>query len=114
MNPLTRSALLGAALLLTLALAPVRHALEASMTSQMLVQLPLLAAAGYLLGLAIPARVGASLAGWNYRGITGMVLASVAGAYWMLPRLLDASLTEAAVAAAKLVSVPLLVDAALA
>jgi len=101
-------------LFLVLALPPVRHALEASMTAQMLVQLPLLAAVGYLLGRAIPARLGAALADWNYRGITGIVLASLAGAYWMLPRLLDASVTEPAVAALKFVSVPLLVGLPLA
>ena len=114
MNPVTRAAAVAAALLLALALPPVRHALEASMTAQMLVQLPLLAAAGYLLGRAMPVRVGASVAGWNYRGITGMVLASLASAYWMLPRLLDASVTEPAITAAKFLSVPLLVGVPLA
>lgn len=84
------------------------------MTAQMLVQLPLLAGAGYLLGLALPVRVTASLANWNHRGITGFVLASLASAYWMLPRLLDASVTEPAIAAIKFVSVPLLVGLALA
>jgi hypothetical protein len=94
----------------------VRHALEASMTAQMLVQLPLLAGVGYLLGLglALPVRVAASLASWNHRGVTGFVLASLAGAYWMLPRLLDASVTDPAIAAIKFVSVPLLVGLALA
>jgi hypothetical protein len=114
MNALRRPAAVAAALLLALALPPVRHALEASMTAQMLVQLPLLAAAGYVLGRVIPVRVGASVAGWNYHGITGMVLASFASAYWMLPRLLDASVTEPAMAAAKFLSVPLLVGVALA
>jgi hypothetical protein len=103
-----------AILFLALVLPPVRHALEASMTLQMLLQLPLLAAVGYLLGLAIPERVGASLAGWNHRGITGLVLASLASAYWMLPRLLDASVTEPAIDAAKFLSVPLLVGLPLA
>ncbi len=103
-----------AIVLLALVLPPVRNTLEASMTLQMLVQLPLLAAAGYLLGLAIPAHVGVSLAGWNHRGITGLVLASLAGAYWMLPRLLDASVTEPVIAAAKFLSVPLLVGIPLA
>jgi hypothetical protein len=109
-----RTAPVAALLFLALALPPVRHALEASMTAQMLVQLPLLAGVGYLLGLALPVRVAAPLANWNHRGVTGFVLASLASAYWMLPRLLDASVTEPAIAAIKFVSVPLLVGLPLA
>ena len=114
MIPTRRTAPVAALLFLALALPPVRHALEASMTAQMLVQLPLLAGVGYLLGLALPVRVAASLANWNHRGVTGFVLASLASAYWMLPRLLDASVTEPAIAAAKFLSVPLLVGLPLA
>lgn len=84
------------------------------MTAQMLVQLPLLAGVGYLLGLALPVRVAASLASWNHRGVTGFVLASLASVFWMLPRLLDASVTEPAVAAIKFLSLPLLVGLPLA
>lgn len=84
------------------------------MTAQMLVQLLLLAGVGYLLGLALPARVAAPLADWNHRGVTGFVLASLASAYWMVPRLLDASVTEPVIAAAKFLSVPLLVGLPLA
>lgn len=112
MSPARRTA--PALLFLALVLPPVRHALEASMSAQMLVQLPLLAAVGYLLGLLLPLRAAASLAHWNHRGVTGFVLASLASAYWMLPRLLDASLTEPAIAAAKFLSVPLLVGLPLA
>ena len=114
MTPTRRTAPVAALLFLALALPPVRHALEASMTAQMLVQLPLLAGVGYLLGLALPVRVAASLASWNHRGVTGFVLASLASAYWMLPRLLDVSVTEPAIAAIKFVSVPLLVGLPLA
>ncbi|MGP1679970.1 MAG: hypothetical protein ACTS6J_22795 [Burkholderiales bacterium] len=114
MIPTRRAAPVAALLFLALASPPLRHALEASMTAQMLVQLPLLAGVGYLLGLALPVRVAASLVAWNHRGITGLVLASLASAYWMLPRLLDASATEPATAAIKFVSVPLLVGLALA
>ena len=84
------------------------------MTAQMLVQLPLLAGVGYMLGPSIPVRVAASLADWNHRGLTGFVLASLASAYWMLPRLLDASVTEPWIATIKFVSVPLLVGLPLA
>ena len=79
------------------------------MTAQMLLQIPLLVGVGCLLAQALPARALALAAHWNHRGITGLVLASVASAYWMLPRTLDASVTEPLLAAAKYVSVPLLI-----
>ena len=109
-----RIAPVAALLFLALALPPLRHAFEASMSAQMLVQLPLLAGVGYLLGLALPVRAAASFANCNHRGITGFVLASLASAYWMLPRLLDASVTEPAITAIKFLSVPLLVGLPLA
>jgi hypothetical protein len=99
-----------AALALLVLLAPaVKHALEASMTAQMLLQLPLLIGVGVLLSRALPPGVLARVAPWNQLGITGLVLASVASALWMLPRALDASVTEPLVAAAKYLSLPLLV-----
>lgn len=106
---------LGAALLLLALLAPpLRHALEASMTSQMLVQIPLLAAVGLLIARALPAGALARLADWNDCGISGLVLASLAGAFWMLPRALDASVADPLMAAAKYLSVPLLIGLPLA
>jgi hypothetical protein len=87
----------------------VRHALEASMTTQMLLQLPLLVGVGALLAQALPARAAQRAGAWNDRGMASLVLASLASAYWMLPRTLDASVNEPLLAAAKLLSVPLLV-----
>lgn len=99
-----------AALALVVLLAPpLRHALESSMTAQMLLQLPLLIGVGGLLAQALPAPLLARIARWNHLGISGLVLASVASAFWMLPRALDASVTEPLVAAAKYLSLPLLV-----
>ncbi len=80
----------------------------------MLEQLPLLASVGYLLGVGPGVRVTRLLARWNHRGVTGFLLASLASAYWMLPRLLDASVTAPAIAASKFLSVPLLVGLPLA
>ena len=100
--------------LLLLFAPPVRRALESSMTAQMLLQLPLLVGIGGLLAPALSARVWASIARWNHLGITGLVLASVASAFWMLPRMLDASVTEPLFAAAKYFSVPLLIGLPLA
>jgi hypothetical protein len=101
----TAAAVLFAALLLP----PVRAWLEASMTLQMLVQIPLLIGVGYLLAGALPERLDASIARWNHHGITSLVLASLAGILWMLPRSLDAAVSEPWMALAKFTSVPLLI-----
>jgi hypothetical protein len=92
---------LAALLVLVLLAPPVRRGLEATMTTQMLVQIPLLVAAGWLLFGAFPARVLARVERWNHRGITGLVLATAAAAFWMLPRSLDAATSHAPVAVAK-------------
>jgi len=103
--PVRRAALL----VLVLLAPPVRQALEATMTAQMLVQLPLLAAAGWLLSGALPPRVLARVERWSHRGFTGLVLVTVTAAFWMLPRSLDAATSQPLMAAAKYLSVPLLI-----
>jgi hypothetical protein len=100
---------LAALLMLVLLAPPVRHALEASMTTQMLVQLPLLVVAGWLGSRAVPERALARVERWNHSGITGLILATAAAAFWMLPRSLDASTSHPLMAAAKYLSVPLLI-----
>lgn len=98
------------ALLVLVLLAPqVRRGLEATMTAQMLVQIPLLVAAGWLLSRAFPARVLVRVERWNHRGITGLVLATAAATFWMLPRSLDAATSHPLLVAAKYLSVPLLI-----
>jgi hypothetical protein len=105
----------GAAVLLLVLLAPpLRHALESSMTGQMLVQIPLLAAAGWLAAMALPARLAAAIDTWNEHGVSGLVLATLASAFWMLPRALDAAVTDPSLAIAKYLSVPLLIGLPLA
>lgn len=104
----------GPVLWLALGLPPVRHLLEASMTLQMLVQVPLLALAGWWLRPLLPNRVVERVARWNRSGITGIVLVSLAAMVWMLPRTMDASLDIPAVELAKFASAPLLVGLPLA
>lgn len=100
----------GAVLLfLVLLVPPVKQALEASMTAQMLVQIPLLVAVGVLLAWALPKRLSALADEWNLGGISGLVLVTIASAFWMLPRALDASVTDPLIASAKYLSVPLLI-----
>ena len=95
--------------MLVLLAPPVRHRLEATMTAQMLVQIPLLVAVGWLLSLAIPERVLTRADRWNHRGIAGLVLVTVVAAFWMLPRSLDAATSHPMMAAAKYLSVPILI-----
>jgi hypothetical protein len=88
---------------------PARRTLEASMAAQVLVQLPLLFTAGWLVSRAMPAGALAAVDRWNRSGVTGVLLATVAAGFWMLPRTLDASTTHPLMAAAKYLSVPLLI-----
>lgn len=97
-----------------LALPPARHALEATMTLHMLVQIPLLAVAGWLLAGALPPRAVAAVSRWDAGGICGFLLVSMAGLVWMIPRVLDAALEDPAVATAKFLGAPLLIGVPLA
>lgn len=115
MKPLTyRLCGAGAILWAALAVPPVRQALESTMTFQMLVQIPLLALAGWWFTQGMPERFERHLAGWNHRGISGLLLASLSGIVWMLPLALDAALDDPRVALAKFLSVPLLIGAPIA
>jgi hypothetical protein len=97
-----RSALALALLLpVLLALPPLRAALEASMQLHMLVQFPLLAAAGFVLAGWLPARWAQRLQGWNAYGIGGLLFVALASMLLMIPRLLDLALAQPAIEAAK-------------
>lgn len=110
----TRTALGGTLLWTVLALPPVQRALTATMTLQMLVQIPLLAMAGWWAARAVPARFGHAIAAWNRSGVSGLLLASVTSMAWMLPRAMDAAVDDPAVALAKFLSVPVLIGVPLA
>ena len=101
----------GAVLWAVLAIPPVRHVLASRMTLQMLVQMPLLASAGWLLVWGAPDWLKRRLAGWNHRGICGLLLASLTGMVWMLPLAMDAALDDPMVTLAKFLSLPLLIGA---
>lgn len=104
----------GVVLWVALAVPPVRHALESTMTLQMLVQIPLLALAGWGFAQGIPGWLDRRLASWNRNGISGLVLASMTGLVWMLPLSMDAALDVPGVALAKFLSVPLWIGAPIA
>ena len=91
----------GAALLLVLALAPLRALLEASMWRHMVLQFPLLLLAGALLAAALPPRARGAVARWNAHGIAGLVGVAGVLAVLMVPRALDLALRDGAIDAAK-------------
>ncbi|MGH8123283.1 MAG: hypothetical protein ACREPT_10990 [Rudaea sp.] len=114
MKPGGRLSLAGAILCGALAIPAVRHALEATMTLQMLVQIPLLALAGWWFAQGTLDWLDRRLAGWNHCGISGLLLASLTGMVWMLPRAMDAALDDPRITLAKFLSVPLLIGAPIA
>ena len=93
---------------LALVLTPLRSLLESSLQGHVLVQIPLLIALGFWLGRAGDKWIEPWQRSWNGGGIAGVLSASFTIAFWMLPRWLDASISEPAVAAAKYLSLPLL------
>lgn len=102
--------LVGAALMIP----PATRLLESSMTLHMLVHLPLLALAGFVLGrvwrdsrLERAVVMRTHLHPFNGGGATGLVLASFVMLWWMLPRGLDLAKTEWIWDAAKFASVTL-------
>lgn len=92
---------------LALAIGPLRHAIESRMLLHMLVEFPLLLAAGMAvrpaLGRALP-RLRALADAGDWRGLTGWTWLSLVPALWMLPAALDAALLDPTVGAAKLAS----------
>lgn len=86
---MTRGRLMGS-VALVVACMVARDSLERTMWLQMLVQIPVLIAAGVLASRAIsPERPW--LGRWNRQGMSGLVLAAGGVACWMIPRLLDAA-----------------------
>jgi hypothetical protein len=95
------AAILGIAIL---ALPPVRRGLEASMTLHMLVQFPLLVAAGAILAGALPLRWRSRVQAWNSHGITGLVAGALVLMLFMIPLLLDRAVVDGQVDAVKFVA----------
>jgi hypothetical protein len=77
---------------------PLRHVLESRMLFHMMVEFPLLLAAGWSFGKRL--RRGADAI--DAHGLLGITLASAVAAFWMIPAALDASLLWMPVQVAKL------------
>ena len=96
-------------LYLLLAIPPARTWLEASMIGHMLLQIPLLTAVGIMSSRLLPERWQNSLLAAAGGAIPCVLTALFASSYWMLPRALDAALTDPLVELAKFLSLPMLV-----
>ena len=102
-----------AGLLLGLAWPEVRALLEARMSTHVLVQLPLLVACGYALGMSLRTRSGFVRTVENHWP-SALLLGLATAALWMLPRLLDQAPIDPWIEAAKFISLPLVVGMPLA
>lgn len=108
MNKMEKKYLVLGIVLLHLLLNPLSQRwLESSMTGYMLVQIPGLIASGYFLGLAVRSRISAIWMGWNHGGIPGLFMAIFTIAFWLLPRFVDAALTEPDMEIWKAITLPL-------
>jgi hypothetical protein len=113
--PLDRLAATGlGALYLLLATPAARALLEATMSAHMLLQIPLLTAAGFFAGRLLPAYGQGRLLAAAGGAIPCVLLALFASSYWMLPRALDAALVNPLAEVAKFISLPVLVGLPLA
>lgn len=102
------------AMYLLLATPPGRAWLEGTMSGHMLVQIPLLAALGFVACRLLPGRAQDTLLERAGGVVPCVLLATFASSYWMLPRALDDALASGAVEAAKFISLPVLVGLPLA
>jgi len=91
----------GLALHLGLALPTSTRALEASLSGHMLVQIPLLAASGWLMGQNLYTLRGS--------GVPALLVAVFAALFWMIPRWLDAALSDPTWELIKFIAVPFLI-----
>ena len=88
---------------------PAGRLLESAMASHVMIELPLLALAGYLIAHPFRERWSKILSVFNRGGVPGILIASFALAFWMIPKWLDYSLVDAGVAWLKYVSLTFLV-----
>jgi hypothetical protein len=96
-------------LYLLLGMPMARDWLEASMSSHMLVQMPLLVVIGILACRMLPADWQNSFLAHVGGSVPCVMVALFASSYWMLPRALDAALNDSMAEVGKFLSLPLLV-----
>jgi hypothetical protein len=87
-------AAVGGALITVLALPLSRMWLEASLVGHVLVQMPLLALSGWLVGTLFAPRLDKIVGRWNRGGIAGLALMIFTLLFWMLPRSIDRAVQD--------------------
>lgn len=106
---------IGIVLIALLSLPVSRAWLESSLIHHMLMQMPLLALAGWVIGRGASGSIAVTnLKRWNERGVPGLIIALFGMLFWMIPRWLDASLSEPLWEVIKFITVPLLIGLPLA
>lgn len=75
-------------LAIALSLPPLRVLIEQSMVWHMVVQMPMLILAGWLIAQELPSPPSMIMR-WNRLGLTGALTAQLILAYWMLPMAID-------------------------
>jgi hypothetical protein len=90
-----------------LASPPVRHGLEGALATHMLVQLPSLAAVGWVAAALAPPFVLRAVGDCNRAGLSGLLLAAFIAAFWMLPRSIDGAIQDPQIELGKFLSLPL-------
>ena len=104
-----RRAIVALGVLIAIVATPLGPTLASTMVGHVLIQIPLLAAVGFVLAKCLEPKIETGVLTWNAGGIPGVLLASFAVAFWMIPRWLDGAVTSTAIEAAKYGSVVLLV-----
>ncbi|WP_102348502.1 hypothetical protein [Bacillus sp. Marseille-P3661] len=74
---------LGLGLILLLSIPLIRNALVSTMVGHMIVQIPLLAVGGYLIGISIRDRIGGLIKSYNSHGLVGLLIALFTALYWL-------------------------------
>lgn len=89
---------------LALFLEPVRRFFERDMAVHMLVEFPLLLAAGVAASRWVPDSIARIARRCDWKGISTLLAYTLVSAFWMIPAALDAALLEPGYAAAKYAS----------
>ncbi len=113
MKLLTQNIILFSALM-SIVFSPLGEWLESTMVSHVLLEIPLLIFLGVGIGVQLKVHYPAFLLMINRGGICGILLATFTLGFWMIPRWLDASLTDPLVAQLKYMSLVCLVGIPLA
>ncbi|QUW21414.1 hypothetical protein JSQ81_16660 [Sporosarcina sp. Marseille-Q4063] len=88
-----KQTMIGVVLFVILGIPSLISLVESIMILHMLVQIPLLVIAGWLMGQFLVERFQSFFEKWNDNGIPGILVFVIITMYWMLPRVMDEALT---------------------